>query len=60
VIWFVGDTISDVECAYNSGCIPIVYGHSENQISKTISLEFLQEKNLPIYFDHQELVNVLK
>jgi hypothetical protein len=43
-----------------SGCIPVVYGHSGNQISKTISLEFLQEKNLPIYFDHQELVEILK
>ena len=60
VIWFVGDTIADVECAYNSGCIPVVYGHSGNQISKTISLEFLQEKSLPIYFDHQELVGILK
>lgn len=60
VIWFVGDTIADVECAYNSGCIPIVYGHSGNQISKTISLKFLQEKSLPIYFDHQELVGILK
>jgi phosphoglycolate phosphatase len=60
VIWFVGDTIADVECAYNSGCIPVVYGHSGDQISKTISLEFLQEKNLPIYFDHQELVGILK
>ena len=60
VIWFVGDTIADVECAYNSGCIPVVYGHSGNQISKTISLKFLQEKSLPIYFDHQELVGILK
>ncbi|MES2961086.1 MAG: HAD hydrolase-like protein [Pseudomonadota bacterium] len=59
VIWFVGDTIADVECAYNSGCVPVVYGHSGNQISKTISLEMLQEKNLPIYFDHQELVELL-
>ena len=64
-IWFVGDTIADVECAYNSGCRPIVYGHSSHQISKTISAEILtQGKNnqgtLPVYFDHQVLIDVLE
>lgn len=63
-IWFIGDTIADVECAYASGCTPIVYGHSSHQISKTISKEILQEgKNgkgvIPVYFDHQQLVEVL-
>ncbi len=64
-IWFVGDTIADIECAYNSGCTPIVYGHSNNQISQSISEKLLQEgKNnkgaIPIYFNHQELIDVLK
>ena len=55
-IWFIGDTIADIECAKNSGCTPIVYGHSSNQISKTISQEIVM--NLPVYFDHQELVDL--
>ncbi len=64
-IWFVGDTIADVECAYNAGCTPIVYGHSDNQISQSIPSQLLQEgKNnqgpIPIYFNHQELINILK
>lgn len=25
-IWFIGDTVSDMECAYNSGCKPVLYG----------------------------------
>lgn len=63
-IWFIGDTIADVQCAYNSGCTPIVYGHIEYNISKTIPLKLLQEgKNgegaMPVYFDHQELIKVL-
>jgi phosphoglycolate phosphatase len=63
-IWFIGDTIADVDCAYNSNCRPIVYGHSSHQVSKTISLELLQDgKNnegaLPLYFDHRELVKII-
>jgi phosphoglycolate phosphatase len=59
-IWFVGDTITDVECAYNSGCRPIIYYHSEFGVPKTIPTKLLREgKNgegaLPIYFDHQDL-----
>ncbi len=60
-IWFIGDTIADVECAYNSGCRPIIYGHSTHQISKTIPLNLLREgKNnlgaVPLYFDHNDLL----
>ncbi len=60
-IWFVGDTIADVDCAYNTGCRPIVFGHSGNQVSKTISEKILAEGRngegaLPLYFDHAELM----
>ena len=60
-VWFVGDTIADIECAYNSGCRPIVYGHSGNQISKTITVQDLAGRSgaLPLYFDHIELVKVI-
>jgi phosphoglycolate phosphatase len=26
-VWFVGDTGTDMECAYNSGCIPVLLGN---------------------------------
>jgi len=63
-IWFVGDTIADIECAYNSGCRPIVFGDSQQRISCTIPPDLLREgKNnlgaLPVYFDHRELVEIL-
>jgi phosphoglycolate phosphatase len=64
-IWFVGDTITDVECAYASGCRPIIYGHSQDQVSATIPKKLLEEGRnnegvLPLYFDHQDLISVLK
>ena len=63
-VWFVGDTIADIECAYNSNCTPIVYGHSSHMISKTISKEILEQGRngkgpIPIYFDHQDLINLI-
>jgi phosphoglycolate phosphatase len=64
-IWFIGDTIADVECAYNSNCTPIVYGHSSHEVSKTISKDILENgKNnkgaIPLYFDHQKLIEILQ
>jgi phosphoglycolate phosphatase len=63
-IWFVGDTIADVDCAYNTGCRPVVFGYSSCRVSKTISDEIIAngkkgEGAIPLYFDHQELVDVL-
>ena len=64
-IWFVGDTIADVECAYNSGCRPVVFGHSFNQISKTIPKDYLaagknNEGALPVFFSHEEMIEKLE
>jgi phosphoglycolate phosphatase len=63
-IWFIGDTIADVECAWNSGCRAIVYAHADNKISATISEKILREGRngegaIPVYFDHKELVDLL-
>jgi phosphoglycolate phosphatase len=30
-VWLVGDTGTDMECAYNSGCIPVLLGSGANQ-----------------------------
>ena len=64
-IWFVGDTIADVECAHNSGAVPIIYGHSDNKISKTIDQKILEngfdnKGAVAVYFDHQQLIDILK
>lgn len=64
-IWFIGDTIADVECAYNSRCTPIIYGHNGDQISKTIPKDILQNGRegsgaVAVYFDHQEVIDLLK
>jgi phosphoglycolate phosphatase len=64
-IWFIGDTIADVECAYNSNCTPIIFGHSDNQISNSISDSLITNgKNnqgpIPVYFYHQELITILQ
>lgn len=40
-IWFVGDTIADIDCAYNTGTQPIVYG-LDGGISKTIPYDLMQ------------------
>ncbi len=63
-VWFIGDTIADVDCAYNSNCRPIVYGDSKNQLSKTITAETMMKDHptkglIPLYFDHQKLIEVL-
>ncbi|OFW79979.1 MAG: hypothetical protein A2887_06650 [Alphaproteobacteria bacterium RIFCSPLOWO2_01_FULL_40_26] len=58
-IWFIGDTIADVECAKASGLRPIIYGHSGNQISKTIPEKMLEDEAIPVYFDHCELIKLL-
>ncbi len=63
-IWFVGDTITDVECAYNSGCRPIIFGDANGRVSKTISAKILAEGGkgegaLPLYFDHAELSEII-
>ncbi|HVC57416.1 MAG TPA: HAD family hydrolase [Stellaceae bacterium] len=28
-VWFVGDTAIDMECAQNSGCVPVLFGEAE-------------------------------
>ncbi len=63
-IWLVGDTIADVECAYNSSCRAIVFGDEKGRVSKTIAPEILEKGFkesgvLPVYFDHAELAKLI-
>ncbi len=62
-IWFIGDSLADVECAYNTNCQPIIFGY-DDAISKTISLELSSagknnEGPIPLYFKHEDLINVI-
>lgn len=63
-IWFIGDTIADVSCAFNSGCTPIIFSMDQGVVSKTITKDILFEGQgagpIATYFDHQYLVNNLK
>ncbi len=62
-IWFIGDTIADVECAYNCGFQPIIYG-GDNKISQTISAEIYEngkkgEGAIPLIFGYEELLKIV-
>ena len=64
-IFFIGDTIADVCCAYNSNCTPIIFSEEEGKISPTIPKDIAQNglnnKALPaVYFKHQQLIDFLK
>lgn len=63
-VWFVGDTIADVECAFNSSCSPIIFSDDNNKISSSISQEIISSgyRNsgvIPLYFDHKHLSEML-
>ncbi len=60
LIWFVGDTIADFDCAYNSHCQPIIF-----DIPNTISHDLLangknNEGAVPMFFTYRELIEKLK
>lgn len=64
-IWFIGDTIADVECAHNCKVEPIIYGSDVDEVSITISSDilangFCKTKAPALYFDHQEVIDLLK
>jgi len=64
-IWFIGDTIADIECAHNCGVEPIIFGSADNMVSITINPEiiakgFSKNKAPALYFDHQEIIDLLQ
>jgi len=63
-VWFVGDTIADVECAYGAKCQPIIFGY-DDAVSKTIPDKWLSEGKsgegaIPLYFRHEDLIEVIE
>jgi len=60
-IWFIGDTVTDVQCAFNSNTTPIIFGN-DNVVSKTIPLSLIdgsQGDVVALYFQHQEMIDLL-
>ena len=61
LIWFVGDTITDIECAINSNCQPILYGKGANVPKDLIAREIVKkEKPMLCFENHQEILDKLK
>jgi phosphoglycolate phosphatase len=58
-IWFIGDTIVDVECAYNSNCTPIVYGDAKTIDEEMLRLGKNNQGAIPLINDYKELITVI-
>ena len=61
LIWFIGDTIVDIECAYNSDCKPVLYGNGES-ISENFIKQINEEKSQSLlkFSNHQEILKYFK
>lgn len=53
-VWFIGDSIVDLQCAHNSGCLPILFGENSDDIKEA---ERLGLKHLQVV-DFQQLKEV--
>lgn len=54
-VWFIGDSVTDMECAYNSKCIPIFYG--DQDLTSERFKGFQPQKH---FKNHGELVSFIK
>ena len=65
LVWFIGDTITDMECAYNSACQPILFGEvGESGESDNLFIAALKEKmqkNKPLlnFKTHQKILDYI-
>ena len=61
LIWFIGDSHVDVECAINSNCQPIFFG-KENDLPAEILQKSENNKDKPLmhFRKHQEITDHLK
>jgi phosphoglycolate phosphatase len=54
-VWFVGDSITDMECAHNCNCVPIFYGDQD-----LTSKRYENHQPTKHFKNHQELVEVIR
>jgi phosphoglycolate phosphatase len=54
-VWFVGDSITDMECAHNCGCVAIFYGDQD------LTSERFANHQPDVHFsDHNELIAAIR
>ena len=51
-VWFLGDSIVDMQCAKNTGCTPILYG---TETDAYLQIQYLKVDYLHVH-DHEELI----
>lgn len=50
-VWIIGDSVIDIECAQNAGCLAVFYGENPGPAS----LEYIDEQTLSRHSDHTTL-----
>jgi phosphoglycolate phosphatase len=60
LVWFVGDTITDIECAIKSSCQPILYGEGKNVPRDLVAQMAQKEKPMLQFNSHQEILEKLR
>ena len=55
--WFVGDSISDIRCALNAGCKPVLVKTGKGM--RTLAKSEFQELDVPVFADLAEFVKRL-
>lgn len=61
-VWFVGDTVVDLECAKNTHCVPILYGEGEkNEHDRSGGVHRYSGFDVSAHaLDHKELLRLFK
>jgi phosphoglycolate phosphatase len=57
-VWFVGDSFTDVQCAINAGCTPILYGENISEADRKAWP--IDEHKLALARTHLELLSLIK
>ena len=56
LVWFVGDAISDIECAYRSHCQPILFGNHMIEMNSYSNVQYIDNHDIFIEYI-QEISN---
>ncbi len=61
LIWFIGDSYIDIECALNSGCQPVLFNKS-NDLSQDLTRRIKEVPNKPLlhFANHQDIISYLE
>lgn len=59
-IWFLGDSEVDLECAHNTGCIPLLYGEIAAAHAEFNSTHYQGHAYIRYFPNHSDFIAVLK